>query len=208
MLVKSIMTPHTISVTPQQSLKEAFQIMRANDYEGLPVVAAEKIVGVLTMWDLLMAACVQEGQDFLSKTAVSQIMSTKVITIKEDDIIEEAAFLMRKNDINLIPVTDEFENLTGVVSQSDLFEVFVEMMGLQSRGTRIHIQVPDKVGQLAEVASIIRRNGISIASMSTFAPHHDQMDLVVRIKTIDAKRVVDDLRRSGFRILHVSQVWE
>ena len=208
MLVKTIMTPHTISIAPQQSLKDAFQMMRANDFEGLPVVDGDRIIGVLTIWDLLMASCLQDGQDFLSKTPASQIMNSKIITIKEDDIIEEAAFLMRKHDINLIPVTDEFDNLTGVVTQSDLFKVFVEMMGLQSRGTRIHIQVPDKVGQLAEVASIIRRNGISIASMSTFAPRHDQMDLVVRIKTIEAKRVVDDLRRSGFRILHVSQVWE
>ena len=208
MLVKSIMTPHTISVSPEQPLKEAFRVMRDNNFEGLPVTKDGKIVGVLTMWDLLMSSCVQETPGFLAVTPVSQIMNSKAITVNEDEIIEEAAFLMKKHDIALLPVTDQFDNLSGVISQSDLFSVLVEMMGLQSRGTRIHMQVPDKVGQLAEIAAVIRRNGISIASMSTFEPHNNLMDLVVRIKTIEAKKVVDDLRRSGFRILHVSQVWE
>lgn len=210
MFVKNRMTVNTISVSPTATLGEARRIMKEHGFEGLPVTDGEHIVGVITMWDLLEAVAQNCGPDFLETTTVEKVMMKNVVTVNQDEIIEEAAFLMHKHDIDLLPVVDDYDNLVGVISQGDIFNVFVEMLGLMERGTRITVHVADKVGQMAGMAQIIKNHGVSIASMASFyrdsAPN--LRDIVLRLKTDNPKKIVDELRKAGYRVTHVSQVWE
>jgi len=207
MFIRNVMTANTVAVHPKDTARKVYEFLKERKFEGVPVLADDKIVGIVTMWDLLEKSA-GEANCGLDTLSVEQVMSSTVITINQDEIIEEAAFLMHKHDIDIMPVVDDYDNIVGVISQGDLFRVFVQMMGLQSRGTRIALSIEDKVGQLAEIAQIIKAHGISIASIATFEPRHNFMDVVVRLKTTDAKKVVDSLRKAGFKITHVSQVWE
>lgn len=208
--VKNRMTAQTIAVDPGQTLAEAYRIMKENDFEGLPVMADGAIAGVITEGDILNRALVAGGIAALSETPVREAMATQVVTVNEDDIIEEAAFLLHKHDIGILPVVDDYENLVGVITESDLFSVFVDMLGLRARGTRITLRVEDRVGMLANITQVVKQSHVSIASLATFATENAPscIDVVMRLKTVEPKETVDALRRAGFRVIHVSQVWE
>ncbi len=208
MFVRNCMTASPVTLKPDTSAAEALRIMREKDYEGLPVVKGSDIVGVVTQFDILVALSNNCSSDFLDNTAVAELMTRAVETIGEDDIIEEAAYIMKEGEYSILPVVDEDGDFVGLIFESDVYEVFVEMLGLQEPGTRITLLVDDRVGVLADVAAVIKKNGISIASLATFSAEHGQMaNVVVRLKTIDAHDVVNSLREAGFRVMHVSQVW-
>lgn len=196
------------AISSAAALEEAYRRMMDGGFEGLPVTEAGVVVGVVTLFDCLRAALEDPRAGALDKTPVSAAMTHRPITVREDEIIEEAAFLMQKHDIDVLPVVDAEERCAGLLTERDMFRVFVEMMGLRERGTRVALRVEDKVGQLAEITRVIRENGVSIASVATFDAGHNTMSVVVRLRTIEAKPVVDALRGAGFRVLHVSQVWE
>ncbi|MEW6031447.1 MAG: CBS domain-containing protein [Bacillota bacterium] len=208
MFVRSRMSKDCVCVSPRESLKAAYGVLKERAFEGLPVTDNGRVVGIVTLWDILTRlAETDETESYLEKTRVAEVMTRQPITIREEEIIEEAALLMDRYDINLLPVVNSRDEVVGVITQSDFFKVFVEMLGLESPGTRISLIVEDRVGQLARVTDIIRRKGVSIISMVTFDPGRASGDVVIRVDTIDSKPVVDALVEAGFRVTHVSQVW-
>ncbi|MEW6309250.1 MAG: CBS domain-containing protein [Bacillota bacterium] len=207
MFVRKRMTAQTAVVAPDSPVRSAYQLMKASNYEGLPVVAGKELAGVITMWDIMDRACCSPA-DYMDRTLVKELMVDKVITIGEGDIIEEAAFLMYKHDIGLLPVVSETGALVGIITESDLFKTFVHMLGLGARGTRITVRVEDRVGKLAQVAEVIRRAGVNIVSVATFEGEGGHYyDIVFRVSTEEPKHVVDKLMEAKFRVTHVSQVW-
>jgi acetoin utilization protein AcuB len=208
MFVHKNMTPGITTLEPDTSAADALEMLRKGDYEGLPVVENRELLGVITQHDILVALSNNPHETYLADTPVRELMTENVQTIGEDDIVEEAAYIMREHDYSLLPVVNNEGEYVGVISQSDVYEVFIEMLGLRKPGTRITLFVEDKVGVLADIAAVIKQNGISIASVATQSAEQGQMArVVVRLKTIDAHQVVEGLRAAGYRVEHVSQVW-
>jgi len=206
--VKDSMTANVKTLSPSTTAADALAIMREGDYEGLPVVKNRTILGIITQFDILVALSHEFSLDYLQNTSVEQLMTRDVETINENDIIEEAAYIMYEGDYSLLPVVGDDGEFIGIISERNVYDMFVELLGLREPGTRITLLVEDRVGMLADIAAVIKRNGISIASLATRISEQGQMaDVVVRLKTIGAHGVVQDLRESGFRVMHVSQVW-
>jgi len=182
--------------------------MKEKGFEGLPVSDAGKVIGVVTLWDITSRlAEIDHTEEYLDKTTVAEVMTKQPITISEDEIIEEAALLMYKNDISLLPVVDDNDKVVGVITQSDFFKIFIEVLGLERKGTRISLLMEERIGELARMTEVIRKKGVSIISLVTFEPGRPHGDVVLRVDTIDSKPVVDALVDAGFRVVHVSQVW-
>ncbi len=208
MFVRMRMTKGAVSVHEDSTLAEAWQVMEDKAFEGLPVTSNGKIIGLLTAWDVMYRACQRENpQRFLDTTKVSEVMVRRVITVSPDDVIERAAFLMRSNDISLLPVV-EGERLVGIITQSDLFEVFTEMVGFNRRGTRITLQVEDRPGRIADIAQIVKRCGCSIIGIATFSPAVIGVgNVVLRIRGGDTERAVRELEEH-YKVIHVTEVTE
>lgn len=208
MFVRARMSKNIQSVAPREPLSKVYALMKEKGFEGVPVLDGPKVVGVITMWDILTRLAEIDHTDrYLEETIVGDVMAKQPITIHEDEIIEEAAMLMHKYDISLLPVVDDGDKVVGVITQSDFFRIFVEVLGLERRGTRISLLLDEKVGELARVTEIIRKKGVNIISLVTFEPGRPFGDIVIRVDTIDSKPVVDALVDGGFRVVHVSQVW-
>ena len=86
----------------------------------------------------------------LSKMNVAEIMEKNVITIKPDIPIEEAALIMKKNKVGGLPVVEE-TRVVGMITESDIFDVLVETLGVELGGTRITLELPEKPGELHRV---------------------------------------------------------
>ena len=210
MFVSDIMSKNVKSVRENQSPGEVLKTMRELGFEAIPVTSSRgNLRGIITEHDLLLKLGENPSQDFLDNGKIQGIMAQDVVTVGQDEIIESACYIMRKHDFSALPVVDDDGNLTGIITQSDIFSIMVDMMGLTEPGTRITLVVPDRVGVLADIASTIKQSGISIASMAALRSRGGSMvQTVFRIRTIDADPVVQNLMESGFRVVHVSQVWE
>jgi len=208
MFVRNRMTRDCVCVGPNDSLAKVYATIKEKGFEGLPVVEAGKVVGVVTLWDILARlADTDHSEEYLEKAMVADVMTNQPISIHEDAIIEEAAMIMYRQDVSLLPVIDDSDVVVGVITQSDFFKIFIEILGLERQGTRIALTVGDRVGELARLTDIIKKRGASIISMVTFEPDRPYGDVVLRISTVESKPVVDALVEAGFKVSHVSQVW-
>ncbi|HHW18298.1 MAG TPA: CBS domain-containing protein [Firmicutes bacterium] len=209
MFVKDIMTHNPVSISPEATLRELLSVMTDKTFEAIPVKKNGKVVGIVTDWDIVVNYSNREAGNYLDSTRVKDVMTSNVATVSPDEIVEMAAYHMYFHDLDAIPVVDEKDNLVGIVTQSDLFRTFVTLMGLRTRGTRITLDVPDKVGILAEITRIVKDAGISIASLSTYTPPEKKRgNVILRVKTGHVKELVDKFIDEGFHVVHVSQVWE
>jgi acetoin utilization protein AcuB len=175
MNVKSRMTPDPITTTPGVSHSEALRIMRENHIEQLPVLNKKgKLIGIISMADLLSSApssatslSIYEIYTLLDKLKVKQIMARPVYAIDEATSLAGAARFMFEKDIGSLPVVRDGE-LVGIITKSDIFKTFVEILAGGEPGCRVDLRVPDVSGILAMVAQAFTDAGGDIKSMVTF----------------------------------------
>lgn len=90
-----------------------------------------------------------------------------VVSVNVDATIEEAALIMYKNKIGGMPVVSNMGAVVGVITETDIFKTFVDVMGLADGKTRITLEVTDKIGVVKDIAEIFGQAGVSIDSLIT-----------------------------------------
>ncbi|OGO05408.1 MAG: hypothetical protein A2Y73_06300 [Chloroflexi bacterium RBG_13_56_8] len=175
MLVRERMSPHPITITPDTNLHDALRIMQENKVRRLPVLDEKhKLVGIVLEKDLLYASpspatslSVWELNYLVSRITVGELMSRDVITVEEDCPLEEAARIMVDNDIAGLPVM-RGDELVGMITESDLFKVFLELLGARDQGLRVTIKVHEEKGVLAHLTRALADCGANIVTLGTF----------------------------------------
>ncbi|MBZ4661088.1 MAG: domain containing rane protein [Thermotoga sp.] len=211
MLVKDFMTRNPITVAPETSFSEALKLMKQNKIKRLIVMKDEKIVGIVTEKDLLYASPskattlnIWELHYLLSKLKIEEIMTKDVVTVNENTPIEDAARIMEEKDISGLPVVDDAGHLVGIITQTDIFKVFVEIFGTKREGTiRYTMEMPDKPGELLEVAKRIYEAGGNIISIATlFEEGKDSYLATLRVENIDHEKFVKSLDEIDVKLLY------
>ena len=171
MLVKERMKHPVITAKPEMPIMEVLNIMKREGIRRTPVVDSHgKMIGIVSDKDLLNAGpsdatslSVWEINYLLSKIKVEDVMTKNVISVHEDTPIEEAAYIMASNKIGGLPVTRD-GGIVGIITETDLFKIMLEMMGAREPGVRITALVPEQIGELAVVTqAIAKENGNIIA---------------------------------------------
>jgi acetoin utilization protein AcuB len=175
MLVYERMSRHPLTVKPDTKVDAALKRMREEKIRRFPVVDdGGNLVGIVSDQDLLYAApspatslSIHEMHYLYSRITVKQVMTRDVITVDESDPIEEAARIMVDNKVGGLPVMREGE-LVGLITETDVFRTFMEMMGARDQGVRLTLLCPDKPGELAALTSAVAGLGGNITSLGTF----------------------------------------
>lgn len=208
MLVKEKMTSNPISITKETTLASALQLMRDHKIRRLPVLEGEKLVGIVTDRDLrevtpspATSLSMHELNYLLAKTKIGSILPKKsqVITIAADAFLEEAALLMRDHKIGGIPVVED-DKLVGIITETNIFDAFIEIMGLRQEGYRITLKLgEDRPGILAEITKTIAACGGNITHSNAFgAP--GRATLALRINRGPVGEIVDALNKLGYEV--------
>ncbi len=116
--VRDVMTPNPASVSEKDSIKRVAEIMRREDAGVVPVVIGRKIIGIITDRDIVVRL-VAEGKD-PSTAKVNEAMSKQVRHVKEDTPVNEVLQLMSREQIRRVPVTNNNNELIGIVSIGDI----------------------------------------------------------------------------------------
>ncbi len=176
MLVGDRMSHPVITIPPDMPVVDALNLMRVEHIRRTPVVDEKgKLVGIVSDKDLLNASpsaattlSVWEINYLLSKINVGDVMTKDVVTITEDTPIEEAARIMADNKIGGLPVVRDGK-VVGIITETDLFKILLEMMGARAPGVRVSILVPNVRGELALITKAIAEAGGYIVSLGTFS---------------------------------------
>ncbi len=209
MFVRDWMTKDPIVVSPKTSVEEAIRLMRKNRLRHLPVVKKkDRLVGIVTQTDLLQASpspatslSVWEINFLLAKMQVRDAMTRKVIVVEEDCPLEEAALVMAEHKIGCLPVVRQ-DRLVGIITETDLFNIFVEQLGARSTGVRLTLVVRDVRGELARLTGRIAELGGNIIRLTTLpAQEPDKQLVTVKVEDVDRQSLVDGLAEINVEIL-------
>jgi CBS domain-containing protein len=118
MQVHDIMTRGCECISPDRTLQEAAQRMKALDVGPLPVCGEDRLIGMITDRDIVLRA-VAEGLDPKS-VRVRDVMTPNVTWCLEDQDVAEAARLMRDKRIRRLVVLNRDKRLVGILSLGDL----------------------------------------------------------------------------------------
>jgi acetoin utilization protein AcuB len=174
MLVGERMSHPVISVSPETPIHDALAMFKKEHIRRAPVMKDGKMVGIISEHDLINASpspastlSVWEMNYLLSKITVKGVMTKKVMTVKKDTPIEEAARIMADNKLGGLPVVDDGK-VVGMITETDLFKIFLELMGAREKGIRVTVQVEDKPGQLMKLTKAITDAGGDFISFGQF----------------------------------------
>lgn len=207
MIVKEVMRTNVVFISSETKITEAKNIMMENKFSKLPVVDYGKLVGIVTKNDLLKAEPslattldMFEIGYLLSKLTVKKVMMTNVITVSPDEVVEEAARIMVDNEISCLPVVKD-DALIGIITESDLFNLFTDMFGARQKGVRVVAFVDDKPGQLAKVTKEISDLNANIISAVT-TKHNVDNRLCITLKAtgIEESKMKSIFENCGFEV--------
>lgn len=197
MLVIERMTRPPVTISGETSVSQALKIIEEHKLRHLPVLDAEDaLVGIVSEKDLLRA----KGDD-----QVEQVMTTKVITVTEYTALEDAARIMADHRISSLPVVRD-GRLVGIITETDLFQVFLELLGGREEGVRLTMLVPEEKGILASLTSEIANMGGNIVALGTFMGE-DPTNRMVTVKVVDAptEKLLAIMEALGMEIVDVRE---
>jgi len=113
--------------------------------------------------------------------------------------VEEAALLMREQSIGALPVVED-GRLVGIITESDIFDAFIEIMGLSEPGTRLNLEAEDRPGELAKIVSVIFSHGGDVSHLAVFG----KGKLVIQLRNEEAGAIVEDLVKQGLTVKSVA----
>jgi acetoin utilization protein AcuB len=208
MLVKKRMTHDPVVVSPRHSLADALRLTRERRIRHLPVVDGGVLVGMVSDRDVRTALPSPltepdaERVAFLDRTPVSAIMRSDVDSIGPLDSVEDAAKLMRRRRIGALPVVDAHGAVLGILSESDVLDAFVEIVGPANASSRLEIALADRAGELARAMRVIgEERGVNVCSVMVppGAPGERRV-AIVHVATIDPRETIAALEAAGFEV--------
>ena len=215
MLVRDRMTAPAITISPEAPFQEAVKLMREKGFRRLPVVDRKgRLVGIISERDLLHASpspasslSIWEMNYLLWKLKIEELMSKKVISVAPETPIEEAARLMVDHKIGGMPVIDADGKVSGVITETDIFKTFVEMLGSGEHGLRLMLDVPSRGGVLATLSSAIFDLGGNIMSVGSLDHgSDDRRRLLIKVSGVSKDQLVETLEALDDHVLDAREV--
>lgn len=209
MLVGERMSHPPITIPPEMSIHDALALFKKERIRRAPVIKGGKLVGIVSEKDLLNASpspattlSVWEMNYLLSKLTIAEVMTKEVVTVTEDTPIEEAARIMADSKIGGLPVM-KGARVVGIITETDLFKMFLELMGARERGVRVTVLIEDKPGTLAKITKAIAEAGGDFIAFGQFTGNVAGTKLltfkVARLKKDAVKKAIWDI---------VKEVWD
>lgn len=208
MLVGERMSKPVISIKPDTTINEAFNILRKKNIRRLPVLSKQgKLIGIVSEQDLINASpspattlSIWEMNSLLEKIKVEDVMTKKVLTVDVSTPIEQAAKIMADNKIGGMPVMEN-DQVVGMITETDLFKMFLEMLGARMEGIRVTAIIPDVKGELANLSMAIFKAGGNFISFGQFdSDIPDHVEITFKVSGISSDELEKVIQEYVFEI--------
>lgn len=142
MKVSDWMTEPVFTIEVRDTIRTAREFMAEHRINQMPVVANEKLVGIVTDRDLRDAyptsTMIQRDKDidsFGEAHTVEEVMTFNVICVRPDTSLREAVSLLRRHRIGALPVVKKGE-VVGIITRSDVLDFLLKGKSLRSQPNR------------------------------------------------------------------------
>jgi acetoin utilization protein AcuB len=194
--VRDVMATDLVTVRPHETARHAYRLMRDHRFRHLPVVEDGRLVGILSDRDLRPVLL----SPALARARVRELMNEDLTTVGPDAPVEEAASLLVVKKIGCLPVVAH-GRLMGIVTETDLLAVLVELLGLLTQSTRLDVSVAGGPDAYERIVEIIRAHDGRIISVGAVPGSQGKTVFSVRLEPCDPRPVVEALRAAGFEVL-------
>jgi acetoin utilization protein AcuB len=190
---------------------ELQKLMIDNEIRHLPILDEEdRLAGLVTQRSLLSALRAEESDlsqfevsYILAKIQARHVMVEDVITIDQDVPVEEAARIMADKRIGCLPVTGDGE-LVGIITDNDLFDAMLNLLGAGRSGVRLAVLQPDRTGEVARLTNAIAEQGGYLSVCAGYYPEGipDKWVSVVKVTNLsqdELVRIIGDLEDMEIR---------
>ena len=206
MFVRDRMTANPYCISQDTPISAALDLMSDRNFHRIPVVDGKKLVGLVTEGTIAentpskaTSLSVYELNYLLSKSKVESVMIKNVITIGPDALLEEAAVRMRKHNIGCLVVVEN-EEVTGIITQNDIFEAFIDLLGYYEEGCRYVVKVEeDKPGVLADLANLFFNENMQVTNLAVYHKK-GYTDVVIQGKGVDPAVMKQKLTALGYEV--------
>ena len=210
MKVKHYMTKDVITVTSDVKITDAVDIMEENHFHRLPVVDNGRFVGLLTESIIaesspskVSSLSIYEMNYLLDKVLVKDLMIKEVVTTTPEVLIEEAATVMVDKDITVLPVLNEKNEITGIITYKDIFKALIDLTGYKDKGNRVIIEVKkDSVGVIAEISKALADHDIDITRIFVNRPE-DLIEITIQTTGKNGKESRQILESLGYKVFEI-----
>lgn len=168
MSVKDYMTKEVISISPEESVAHAADLMRDKGLRRLPVIEKGQLVGLVTEGTMAGASpskatslSIYEMNYLLNKTKIRDIMIRQVVTVEPDASLEDAIYEMMTYKVGVLPVVQN-NQVVGIITDRDVFKAFLEVSGYGVEGIRVVLLADNAVGVLAKIADCLSQENLNI----------------------------------------------
>lgn len=206
MLIEEIMIKDVTTLSPNNTVKDALQIMRDKKIRHLPILSTEgMVVGIVTDRDLkeVVPSSISEIIDNSTyDTPLADVMTKNLIIGHPMDFVEEAAVTFYDNKIGSLPIVSN-NKLVGIITETDLLYKYIELTGAHQPGSQIEVRVPNVPGILFEVSKVFHEQKTNVLSVLVYPDKENDATkiLVIRINSMNPLSIIQGLKDSGFEVL-------
>jgi len=134
-----VMTKNPETVSPSDTMEEVRQIFEKRGFHHIPVVAAGKLVGLVSYTDYLRLVRsvfdnkqeVRNNEKILHATVVKDVMTTNLLCLSKNESVEAALRIFKANQFHSLPVVDEQQHLVGIITTYDLMKILERLFVAQ-----------------------------------------------------------------------------
>ena len=210
MNVGHFMTKNVVTVTPDTRITDAIDLMERNNFHRLPVVKNDQYVGLVTDEEIaenspssVTSLSIYEMNYIFDKMTVGEIMTRQGVTTSADTLLEEAATIMKNQNVTVLPVLDEEKHVIGIVTYKDIFKALIDLSGYNQAGSRFLIHIDkDRVGILADISQTLADADIGVSHIMV---NRIDREIEITIQTADetGERTEEALKSAGYNITHL-----
>ncbi len=202
------MRNEVITILPDATIAEACSLMEEHRIRRIPVINQEnQLLGIISKEDLKKAlpSAVDASQDETTRALANQIkietfMTQTPVTVSPIDTLEKVATIMRQHKIGGIPVVEN-ELLVGIITESDIFDVFVEVLGGSNKDTRIEFSIPHDTTSIYKVFDVLAEHDTQLHNIAICNNHSVKTKTVtLRFTSQNTQELIDDLWKAGCKI--------
>jgi len=204
------MTKEVLTISPDQDIAEAIRIMQNRHIHRLPVVARDALVGMVSLYHIyrtlpgdLNPARIPLAKDFTAGITVGEVMTRHIVTAGPGDPLEDIANIMRTRGVGGMPVLHR-GRLVGIITDSDIFRVFIRIMGAGLGGVRVTFELKPDPTILSNLLHTANAFAIDIRSLTIYQnPSTKRETVTLRIHGENTERFVQSLGKDGYRLMGI-----
>lgn len=199
------------TVDLEDSLESALKEIEAGNFLSLPVLSGNEFKGYLMKETIYRKFFDYEGdskEEYLKDIKVKDIYTDEYKSIQEDELVEEASYLLKEFRTPFLPVFNGNNEFVGILTHTAIFNVFSQILGL-GRGSRLVINFFDIPGQLAKLTEVIKKEKVNIVNFSALDTGVMNIYKVILRADTKSEKELDDLieaiEEAGFRIEDINE---